>query len=268
MIRRPVVAGMFYPLNRDNLNEKLSGLFGGVKPGDFICVVSPHAGYEYSGKTSAHAIGSLRPARSFVILGPNHNLLGSEFSVMSSGEWETPLGNIEIDNGLANEIKKCDAIEEDEFAHTHEHSVEVQLPFLQYVFKKFRFVPISISNVGYSDDFLRKCETLGKQIAKTIRNKNVGVIASSDFSHYLPRELADEKDRKAIEKILKLDTKGFFRVLEEIDASVCGYGPIAVVMCIAKELRMKTAKVIDHTDSGDITGDESSVVSYYAIGFK
>jgi AmmeMemoRadiSam system protein B len=267
MIRRPVVAGMFYPMQKDNLSQQLSKLFEGVGKGDFVCVVSPHAGYEYSGKTAAHAINSLKPASTFVILGPNHNLIGGEFSVMGSGEWETPLGRIVIDVDLAKELKKCGVLLDDEIAHMHEHSIEVQLPFLQYKFRKFKSVPISISNVGYSEDFLRKCETLGKHMAKTIKNKNVGVIASSDFSHYLPKEVAKDKDSKAIEKITKLDPRGLFQILESIDASVCGYGPITVLIYIAKELGLK-AKVINHTDSGDTTGDQSSVVSYYAIGFK
>ncbi len=268
MIRRPVVAGMFYPFHKDNLNEQLSRLFEGVGKGDFVCVVSPHAGYEYSGRTAAFAISSLKPAKTFIILGPNHNLVGYEFSIMSSGEWETPLGMVRIDSELAREIKKCEILREDEFAHAHEHSIEVQLPFLQYRFKDFRIVPISIANLDYSNEFLKKCETLGKRIAKTIKNESVCVIASSDFSHYLPRGVAEEKDRKAVEKIKELDLKGFFRTLEELDASVCGYGPIAVVMQIAKELDLKKIEIINHTDSGDATGDSSSVVAYYAIGFK
>jgi AmmeMemoRadiSam system protein B len=267
MIRRPIVAGMFYPMHEDNLKEQLSRLFRGTESGDFVCVVSPHAGYEYSGRTAAFAINSLRPAKSFVILGPNHNLLGSEFSVMRRGEWETPLGTISIDSGLAKEIGACEVIREDDFAHLQEHSIEVQLPFLQHRFKHFGFVPVSISNTDYSEDFLGRCESLGRHIAKTIKGKEVDVIASSDFSHYLPKEKADEKDSKAIEKITNLDPKGFFRTLEEVDASVCGYGPIAVLLYTAKFLGLKTAKIINQTNSGDSTGDFSSVVSYYAIGF-
>jgi len=266
MIRRPVVAGMFYPSSEHNLRKQLSGLFEGVGEGDFIGVVSPHAGYEYSGRTAAFAINSLKPFEKFVILGPNHNLIGSDFSIMASGGWETPLGKVNLDSNLAKDILKCEVLQEDEFAHSHEHSIEVQLPFMQYRFRNFEFVPISVSNLGYSEDFLRKCEILGKHMARTIKGK-AGVIASSDFSHYLPRDVAKERDEKAIEKIKKLDPKGFLKTLESTDASVCGYGPVTILMYIAKELGLK-AKVINHTDSGDTTGDSSSVVSYYAIGFK
>jgi hypothetical protein len=267
MARKPVVAGMFYPSGSETLERMLSKLFSGAVAGDFACVVSPHAGYEYSGRTAAFAVNSLRPAKTFVVLGPNHNVLGREFSVMASGEWVTPLGSIKIDSELAGEMEQCGILEEDELAHAHEHSVEVQLPFLQHRFRNFRFVPISIANIDYSDDFLRKCVSLGKHIAKTIKGGPIGVIASSDFSHYLPVKIAERKDAKAIEKITKLDVAGFFRALEDTGASVCGYGPIAVVMSAAKAMGMR-AKVINHTNSGDATGDYSSVVSYYAIGFK
>ncbi len=268
MIRGPVVAGMFYPFSRDSLERTLSRLFEHTKASDFICVVSPHAGYEYSGKTAAFAINSLRPAKTFIILGPNHNITGSEFSIMGSGEWETPMGRIGIDQELAKELKRCEVIRDDDSAHMQEHSIEVQLPFLQHRFKNPKFVPISIANMDYSDEFLRKCASLGEHIAKTIEGRKTNVIASSDFSHYLPKEVAEDKDEKAVERIERLDPKGFFRTLEEINASVCGYGPIAVLMYVAKSLGLKKAEVINHTNSGDSTGDFSAVVSYYAIGFR
>lgn len=268
MLRRTIVAGMFYPFAREELERMLSRLFDGARSNRFTCVVSPHAGYEYSGRTAACAIASLKPAKTFVILGPNHNALGPEFSIMGSGRWETPLGAVEIDSALAKEIKKCAVVEEDDLAHMHEHSIEVQLPFLQYRFKEFKFVPISIANADYSEDFMAKCIELGQHIARTINNKDACVIASSDFSHYLPAEVAASKDAKAVDKIEKLDVAGFFRTLERNDASVCGYGPIAVAMSVAKALGLKKAKVINHTNSGDATGDFSSVVAYYAIGFE
>jgi hypothetical protein len=267
MNRNPVVAGTFYPSSKATLEGMLAKLFAGANKDDFGLVVSPHAGYEYSGKTAAHAINSLKPAKSFIVLGPNHSSIGAEFSIMTSGEWETPLGGVKIDSSLAGELNKCGILDEDVIAHAHEHSIEVQLPFLQHRFKNFGLVPISIINTDYSGEFLESCALLGKMIAKTIEGRPIGVIASSDFSHYLPSKVADEKDSKAIKKIIALDAKGLFKTLEGMDASVCGFAPIAVVMAAAKALGLK-AKVIDHSNSGDATGDYSSVVSYYAIGFK
>jgi AmmeMemoRadiSam system protein B len=235
-------------------------------------VVSPHAGYTYSGETAAVAISSLRPAGTYIIFGPNHTGIGPQFSVMGSGSWWTPLGDAEIDTKVAGRLMKgCGFLEEDELAHSQEHSIEVQLPFLQHRFSSFRFVPVSMMSSGYSEDFLEQCEKLGKVAAEIVRNGKgngkVGVIASSDFSHYLPQKVADGKDGKAIENILRLDLPGFFTTLEEEDASVCGFGPIAVVMAAAKELGLKP-HVISKSSSGDASGDYGSVVTYYAIGFS
>jgi AmmeMemoRadiSam system protein B len=265
-VRQPVVAGMFYEGSGSGLKRQLDGLFSGVKAGKECMVVSPHAGYVYSGKSAAFAVSSLKPAKKFIVLGPNHSGLGPRFSIMGSGSWVTPLGKCEIDTELAGKLKSCDFLEEDVLAHAQEHSIEVQLPFLQHRFKDFTFVPVCIMNTDYSDGFLKKCETLGKKIAEIVKGNNVGVIASSDFSHYLPQDVADMKDEAAVEQITKLDLKGFFRKLEEVDASVCGYGPIAVVMEAAKALGLK-AKLVHKSSSGDASGDYNAVVAYYAIGF-
>jgi hypothetical protein len=268
MVRKPVVSGVFYESDKEKLTNNLKELFKDTKKNDYIGVVSPHAGYMYSGRTSAFAINSLKPSKKFIILGPNHNLLGFEFSTMSSGEWETPLGLCKIDSNLAKGLLKCEVLREDELSHVHEHSIEVQLPFLQYLFRDFEFVPICITNIDFSERFLHKCEALAKTIADVIKKQDVRVIASSDFSHYLPVEIAKEKDEKAFEMIKRLEVKKFFETLEETNASVCGYGPIVVLMAVAKELGLKKVELINKSNSGDATGDYSSVVSYYAIGFR
>jgi AmmeMemoRadiSam system protein B len=266
--RHPAVAGMFYYGDADNLKKQLDKLFSDSRPGNYLCVVSPHAGYEYSGRTAALAIGSLKPGKRFIILGPNHTGMGSEFSVMSRGKWRTPLGDCEIDSKLAKELKSCNLLEDDDFAHEREHSIEVQLPFLQHRLKRFEFVPITIMGMGYSDEFLKRCEILGKAIAKAMKaDPDIRVIASSDFSHYIPAETAKEKDEKAMERIRKLNPTGFFETLRETDASVCGYAPIAVLLFAARELGLKKVDMIDYTTSGEKTGDMRSVVTYSAIGF-
>ena len=268
--RRPVVAGTFYNGNTVQLRKEISHLFSGInspKPGKgFRIVISPHAGYLYSGKTAAHAIGSLEKAKSYIVLGSNHSGFGSPFSIMSNGSWSTPLGRCMIDGGLAERLKKSDLLTEDSDAHSQEHSIEVQLPFLQQRFEDCSFVPICIMNFGYSEDFLQDCIKLGKAVAKEVKAGEAGVVASSDFSHYLPIETADKKDKAALDRISKLDLLGFFRTLREINASVCGFGPIAMAMAAAKELGLKP-KLIDKSSSGDETRDYGSVVTYYAIGF-
>ena len=268
-VRKPVVAGTFYRSDAAALKEQLSGFFRNVKSASSCMgVVSPHAGYDYSGQSAAWAIASLKSAKTFIILGPNHNTLGEQFSCLSSGSWETPLGKVRVNPGIAKLLlQACPFLAEDSAAHVMEHSIEVQLPFLQYKFKSFDFVPISIMNIDYGRELLDKCEKLGKAIAMLARNRGMGIIASSDFSHYLPKEMADEKDGKAMERIMGLDAGGFFKTLEDTGASVCGYGPVAVLMSAAKALGLK-AKPIHNSTSGDTTGDFSSVVAYYAIGFE
>ena len=262
-MRHPVVSGVFYEHDRKRLESHLETLFRGTKAGSCKGVVSPHAGYVYSGRTAAHAISSLGRFRKFILLGPNHNLLGPRFS-LSSEEWETPLGSLRVDGDLSEELMKSGIAEKDEMGHFREHSIEVQLPFLQHRFGNFSFVPVSIANSNFSQDFLNDCIRLGEHIA---RMKGIGIVSSSDFSHYLPKEEADEKDTKALEMIRKLDAKGFFRVLEENDASVCGFGPIAVMISIARKLGL-SMKILHKSNSGDATGDFSSVVTYYALGFS
>jgi AmmeMemoRadiSam system protein B len=263
-VREPVVAGMFYYADPGMLRESLKELFAGTKKGQCTGVVSPHAGYIYSGRTAAEAISSLRPAKTFVLLGPNHSLIGPEFSIMSRGSWRTPLGECRINGELARRLKKNKILEEDTFAHEQEHSIEVQLPFLQYRFREFDFVPISVSNTSRSDAFLESCRGMGETIA---RQPDVSIIASSDFSHYVPWETAKKQDMEAIRCIEDLDMEGFFEALQKNDASVCGFGPIAVLMSAMKQSGKK-GRLITYTSSGEATKDYSSVVAYAAIGFS
>ena len=263
-VREPVVAGMFYYADPDNLRENLNELFSGLEQKEkYNSVISPHAGYTYSGKTAAKAISSLKPAETFIILGPNHTLIGPEFSIMGRGSWKTPLGETKINEDISRRLKRNRLLEEDSLAHEQEHSIEVQLPFLQYRFPDFKIVPISIANTSYSSVFLSHCRSIGASIAEL---DNVSIIASSDFSHYIPWEEAKKKDGEAIKCIETLDVKGFFETLQKNDASICGFGPIAVVMSAMKKLGKK-GRLIAYTSSGEATHDTGSVVAYAAIGF-
>jgi AmmeMemoRadiSam system protein B len=266
--RNPAVSGMFYESNKEKLSKNLDRLFSDTKQGNNTAVISPHAGYVYSGRTAAHAVASLKPSGKFIIMGPNHNSMGNRFSIMAEGEWIMPLGPVRIDSGIAKDLLKCDLISEDALAHVREHSVEVQLPLLQHRFIRFEFVPLCVQNLEYSEGFLGECRKIGESVASAMKKHDARLIASSDFSHYLPKEVAEKKDSMAIEMIKKGDVSGFFRVLEKNDASVCGFGPIAILMSAAKKLGLNKCEVINHTTSGDVTGDDSSVVAYYAIGFR
>jgi AmmeMemoRadiSam system protein B len=267
--RDPVVAGMFYFLDRENLENQVKGMLSRIKEKPrFRIVVSPHAGYEYSGKTAARSIKSLKEASTFILLGPNHNLAGPEFSVMDKGVWRTPLGDIKIDQKLAEKIIKAGVSESDTIAHSAEHSIEVQLPILQILFKSFKIVPISIANCNYSEAFLKRCESLGKALAKLMKTNDINVIASSDFSHYISAEEAKRKDTLALDRICHLDNPGFFDVLKDESGSVCGYGPIAVAVSAARHLSLKKGEVLEYTSSGETTKDYNAVVGYASIGFE
>jgi len=268
--RQPAVAGKFYDFDKAGLETTLDNLFSQTRKGpEYNSVISPHAGYAYSGLTAAKAISALKPNKRFIILGPNHTGLGKEFSMMQTGSWRTPLGKVPINEELSGMLLECGLPEEDDAAHAREHSIEVQLPFLQHRFGDgISFVPITIMGFGYNAPFLKKCEELGSCIAKAIKKTNAAVIASSDFSHFISWEQAKEKDLQAIERIKDLDLPGFFRILKETRASVCGYAPIAVLMSVARKLGWKDVHTLDYTSSGDVTGDRLEVVAYAAIGMR
>jgi hypothetical protein len=292
MERQAIVSGTFYPSDKAKLSSQIAGLFSQAGAQEkYRIVVSPHAGYVYSGLAAASAIGSLLPASTFIVLGPNHTGQGQEFSIMGEGTWKTPLGEIEIDSATSRTLKKAGMLEEDGWAHASEHSIEVQLPFLQHRFPAAKLVPVCMMGQGYSESFLRDCERLGELIGLLMKDDgkreggmekegdhsrlqasnrlpaNIGLVASSDFSHYVPAKSAEKYDMQAIEKITSLDVKGFFQTLQKNRASVCGYGPIAVAMAAAKSLGLTKGELIKYMNSGDATKDYSSVVAYAALGF-
>jgi AmmeMemoRadiSam system protein B len=263
-VRDPAVAGSFYHADPETLKDDVKELFADIKTDDYFSVISPHAGYMYSGRTAAKAISSLRPAETFVIIGPNHSLMGPEFSIMGHGSWKTPLGEVKINEELAQQLKRNKILEDDGLAHEQEHSIEVQLPLLQYRFDKFDFIPISVANTSYSETFLEHCISVGETIAQF---PEVSIIASSDFSHYVPLKTAKRYDMEAIKYVEEMNIEGFFDTLRKHNASVCGFGPIAILMSIMKKSGKK-GKLIAYTSSGETTQDYNSVVAYAAIGFK
>lgn len=267
MIRNAIVSGMFYPKDKKDLSKMLKNFENNVSiKKKYRIVISPHAGYIYSGLTAFYSIASLKHANVFIIIGPNHNVIGNNFAIDTSEFWKTPLGNVEIERDIVEEVINNEPFSKDSTAHKFEHSIEVQIPFIQYIFGDVKIIPISIINTSYDDYFLKRCEMAGRVLARIVKRKNICLIASSDFTHYMERSIAIKMDMKAIDRIKKLDTKGFFRILSDTNASICGYGPITIAMSMGKELGMKTAEVIHTSCSGDYNKDYSSVVTYYSIG--
>ncbi len=279
-IRRPCQAGAFYPDKPSSLKAEIEKcFFHRYGPGkipkanknqlsSLLGLVSPHAGYMYSGPVAAHSYYALAmegTPESAVIVGPNHTGMGSGVSIMTAGNWVTPLGELSIDNEIAEEIvNNSEIVDVDEKAHLYEHAIEVQLPFLQYLYgKSLLFVPICMMMQD-----LETSTELGEAMAKSIVNKNVVVIASSDMTHYEEGKIAEDKDKEAINAMTVLDEIELFRTIESRMISMCGYGPVISTLACAKKLGATKAKLLSYKTSGDITGDHSSVVGYASLIFK
>jgi len=267
MIREPVVAGQFYPHSPSLLQERIKEFIdeNAVRE-EAIGVVSPHAGYMYSGPVAGAVMSRIRFKDTFVILGPNHTGSGKPLSIMTEGIWKTPLGEVEIDSELGKQIlAKCSDLEEDYVAHLFEHSIEVQVPFLQYFKSDVKIVPIILSHAT-GDTY----KDIGKGIAEAIKgsNKEVVIMASSDMTHYEPQESASEKDAKAIEAILALNEDELLKRVAELRISMCGYAPTTSLISAAKELGAKEAELVKYQTSGDVTGDYRGVVGYAGIIIK
>lgn len=267
MIRNPIVAGQFYPGESDVLSQDVENLLiqAGEKKEDAIGMVLPHAGYVYSGAVAGSVLASIAPKQIYVIMGPNHTGLGSQFSVSASDYWRTPLGDVRINAELTERIlKDCRLIRKDELAHIHEHSIEVQLPFLQKLGNNFSFVPIviSLSNI---ETYRHIGECLAKSVKGLNLEKETAIIASSDMTHYEPQESAKKKDFEAIEAVLNLDEKALVERVEELGITMCGFAPAAIMITAAKKLGAGKARLVKYQTSGDVTGDRSSVVGYAGI---
>jgi AmmeMemoRadiSam system protein B len=278
-IRRPVQAGAFYEGTPDALKQQIKECFTGkFGPGKLpliketatekiLGLVCPHAGYMYSGMVAANAYYQLavdgRPG-TVVIMGPNHTGYGSGLAVMNEGFWRTPLGDVEIDTETANKIvNESSILDIDDSAHRNEHSIEVQVPFLQYLYgSSFKLVPIC-----FLMQDLASSREVGQALAKALKDKNTVIIASSDMTHYEPQEDAERKDKKVIEAIEAMDEAGLESVIESNNITACGPGPIAALITAAKAMGAREAKLLCYKTSGDVIGDASSVVGYAAVSF-
>jgi MEMO1 family protein len=277
--RTPAVAGSFYPDNSRELRVLVDKSFknqifgpGKAPPSNskrrIYGIVSPHAGYVYSGAVAANGFYEISSIdfQNVIMVGPNHYGIGSFVAGMKEGEWETPLGDVEVNSQLAEEIAEKSAILDfDNFAHSRDHCLEVQLPFLQSIKQDFKIVPIVLTSQRSDTAF-----DLGNAISQTVTEKGANstlLIASSDFTHYEPNIEAHRKDNELIKTILALDVNKFYEVLERLDISACGYGAIATMMVAARNLGATKGELLKYATSGDVTGDTSAVVGYSSIVF-
>jgi len=263
-LRLPAVAGQFYPATRDGIKKQIESFIDKkAKKTDVIACMLPHAGYMYSGRVAAETVSQINIKDKIVLLGPNHTGFGAQFSIMTAGTWQTPLGEVKIDGLLAEKILKGSKyLESDSLAHAYEHSIEVELPILQYFRQDFEMVPIA-----FMTDDVSALKEVGKEIGVVLKEQglNALIVASSDMTHYEPQEEAIRKDNEAIKAILELDEDKLMERIRSLGISMCGYAPAIAMIVAAKELGAKSAKLIKYQTSGDVTGDRDSVVGYAGI---
>lgn len=278
-VRHPFVAGSWYAGTSHALRKQIERCFTHeLGPGEtpkvaekgarnVVGLVCPHAGYMYSGPVAAHAYYKLaadgRPDI-VVIFSPNHTGFGSALALMNEGVWRTPLGDVEIDMTVANQIlAESNLIDVDDRAHAREHSIELQLPFLQYLYgAAFKFVPIC-----FLMQDLESSRDVGLAVSKVLSGKNALVIASTDMTHYESQRSAEKKDKMAIDAATKLDEEQYYSLVESHNISTCGYGPTVAAITAAKKLGAIEGQLLCYRTSGDITGDFSAVVGYSSIAF-
>ncbi len=271
-IRRPAVAGRFYPANAQRLRAEVETFITPpATPGPDVAeakiaaigCIAPHAGYVYSGAVAGALYRRLRLPRRCVILCPNHTGQGEPLAIMSEGAWHTPLGDAPIDEEIATELKAATPLLiEDPEAHQYEHALEVQLPFLQILRPDFRFVPIAVGTSNFES-----LNALGEAMAAVLAElaEPVLIVASSDMNHYENDAITRTKDRRAIEQVLALDPRGLYETVRQGQISMCGYAPATIMLTAARKLGATKAELIRYATSGDVSGDRDTVVGYAGI---
>ena len=264
-MRQPAVADRFYPGSPKQLSKTISELLPDTeasKKSHALAVVSPHAGYVYSGGIAAETLSSVEIPETVIIIGPNHHGQGAPLS-LSTETWDMPLGKVPVDKDFTELLLNFSAhIKIDETAHRSEHSLEVQVPFLQMLQKNLRIVPLVISQIPYA-----LCEDVAKSLAKAIKasNKDLLIVASSDMSHYESREIAEHKDGSALKCIEHMDPYELYRTVFDNHISMCGVIPVVIAMLTAIACGAKQSHLIGYTDSGYISGDTKQVVGYAGV---
>lgn len=267
-VRRPAVAGRFYPNDPDDLRAEVSAYLSQSpsneqSPVRAMGCIAPHAGYMYSGHVAGAVFARVQIPPRCVLLCPNHTGVGHALSIMSVGAWKTPLGDITIDVEMAERLKECcPALQEDASAHRAEHAAEVELPFLQIRQSELKFVPIAVGTGKFEI-----LEDLGKSLGQVIAKQNdpILIVASSDMNHYESDAVTRAKDHRAIEKVLTLDARGLYEVVTQQDISMCGFGPAVAMLTAAVQLGATSAELVKYATSGDVSGDRKMVVGYAGV---
>lgn len=268
MLRLPAVAGQFYPADPRELTRLIRKFSaedtGSSKTRVRACLV-PHAGYIYSGGVAGAVFGRMILPRRVLVLGVRHSPMGEDLAILSEGAWRTPLGDAPLDGALAQRVKAaCPALREDSVAHSREHSLEVEIPFLQVLDPGFSFVPIAVGTLRFEE--LRE---LGARLARALQesNEEILVVTSSDLNHYEPDDVTRVKDAKAIDRMEAVDAKGLFDVCRKEKISMCGLGPAVVMLTAMKELGVERGELVRYATSGDVNGDRNAVVGYAGMIF-
>lgn len=261
LYRTPAVAGQFYPADCDGLIEEIKKhVTEGSPKNRVIGIVSPHAGFMYSGDAAGAVYSRIEIPETVVLIGPNHTGVGPPVSVMTEGTWTLTFGDLSIDTELAVAISEASAnVHADSSAHRYEHSLETQLPFLQYFRKEFKIVPICLKRISFKD-----CEAVSRAILAGIKkvDRPVLMVASSDMTHYEPHESALQKDKQAIDRIVNRDAEGLFKTVEKNHITMCGVNPVTVMLLCANAMGASHSELVKYMTSGDVTGDFDQVVGY------
>jgi AmmeMemoRadiSam system protein B len=266
LIRRPAVAGRFYPGDPKALHKEVDAYLSQLSPQKTIHAlgcIAPHAGYVYSGHVAGAVFGALDIPELCIVMCPNHTGMGRPLAIMSEGTWETPLGDVSIDAEFAANLKsRCALLHEDSAAHRNEHAIEVELPFLQVLQPKLRFVPIALGTGQFE-----ALENLGLALADAIgaQTQPILIVASSDMNHYESDAVTRIKDHSAIEPIVRLDARGLYDAVTQQNVSMCGFGPAVAMLTAVKKLGATSAELVKYATSGDISGDRDAVVGYAGI---
>ncbi|HRS97878.1 MAG TPA: AmmeMemoRadiSam system protein B [Smithella sp.] len=268
-VRKSVIAGSWYPGDPSVLRKNIEDYFRMIPDveisGDVVGLISPHAGYMYSGHVAAHSYKLVRGGTYdvVIVIGPSHRVAFHGVSVLSRGGYETPLGIIPVAEDLAEELKHSGTVVADiPQAHLQEHSVEIQLPFLQVCLGAFSFLPLVMG-----DQDKMTCRELARQIGDAVQDKKILLVGSSDLSHFYHYNTAKKMDAIVVEHLKQGDADGLLQDLNDGVVEACGGGPMAVVMLVAKKLKADKAYFLKYANSGDVTGDKSSVVGYAAAAF-